>query len=275
MAAWNRSTRTTRRWWTLGLCVAGALVVVVLLARSAVGAVSGPIAPWQVAVWTAIGCAVTMAAWRLDDADRPAEDHPARLARLAAAVLWGLLFGLLLARRSGAATLAVLIVTATWSIAGIGRVLRLGVLLQAVIASALAAWRAAATADPAAATQSAGTARPSVAVTGPVDDLLRFQMQRRAAAGGETIEVHARLEFPPGAREAVLHVPLWPALDTDPEVDCEPLNGEDVEIRVTSAERYGIRLEARLPSAAAKHQSILIGLEIRAAAAGGRIPAAA
>jgi hypothetical protein len=107
------------------------------------------------------------------------------------------------------------------------------------------------------------------------DPSLRMQVRRLQSEDGETIEIQARLEFVPGAREAVLHVPFWPALTGQPEVECEPLDADDIELRATSAERYGLRLEARLPSVATAPRSVLIGVEVRVSQSPAGIVAAA
>jgi hypothetical protein len=107
------------------------------------------------------------------------------------------------------------------------------------------------------------------------DPSLQMQLRRCRTADGETIEIHARLEFVAGAREAVLHVPFWPALSATPVVECEPLDASDIELRVTAAEPYGLRLEARLPKVTTVRRSVLIGVEVQVADEAADISAAA
>lgn len=274
MAATDYEPRTVRRWLALGLATGIAVALVVLLSHSVSGAAAAQLSTWQIALWSAASCAVAMAAWRLDDEDRCSDDAPVRLGRATAAALAGMLLGLLLAGSNGTGVAVVAVITIVWTVVAVTRVLQ----LKEPLVAALTSRDSAAVATPKVERQ----ARPSIASADPDAevpeghaDSLSMQLQRRKTSEGEAIEVQARLEFAPGAREVALHVPFWPALSSDPEVECEPLDGDDVDLQVASAERYGIRLEARLPSASEEARTVLIGIEICAGSSESRLPAAA
>ncbi|MBL8849993.1 MAG: hypothetical protein JNG89_09920, partial [Planctomycetaceae bacterium] len=207
----DQEWRTVRQWLTLGLCAVGSLAVVILLARTAVGAITSPPGPWLTAVLSAVGFAAAMTIWRLDDIDRPSVELRTRVWRLMAAWLAALLFGLLVARQSVAGVATVSVVAATWALVGIGFV--------------RSSWlnRPAQPAERA-------PENPLAGVSGQLgqleqiprsvedDSTERLLLRRRATADGESLEIQARLEFAAGAREAVLHVPLWPALAARPAI---------------------------------------------------------
>jgi hypothetical protein len=260
--------RTIRQWLSLGLGAAGSLVLVVLLARTAVGAITAQPGPWPIAVLTVLAFAMAMTVWRLDDIDGPAGDLHGRVARLIGAWLTGLLFGLLVARQSTAGVATVTVVAVTWALAGAYFLLYSMTSDVASIAAPV----------PETASGTAIRSPVSIVPTGEAecglessacesdrtDSAVRLTLRRSATAEGESIEIQARLDFAAGAREAVLHVPLWPALAAQPEVEGEPLDADDVELKFTSVERYGIRMEARLASPTAVPRTVLIGIELRA-----------
>src|SRR5262245_32318338 len=113
----DQEWQAARRWLSLGLSAAGLLALVVLLARTAVGAITAQPGPWLTAVLTALGFGVAMTVWRLDDIDRPAGDLHGRVARLFGAWLAGLFFGLLVARQNQAGVATVTVVAVTWALA--------------------------------------------------------------------------------------------------------------------------------------------------------------
>ena len=274
MAATNDDPRTVRRWLALGLATGFAVGLTALIARTAAAGFMPPLPTWQIALWSAVGCAVSMAAWRLDDEDRTGDDAPARTMRAAIAVIGTLLFGLLSARGNGTGIAIVAGISFVATAMALVRVLQLR---EPLIAALTPSRNTAVSESPSAIAPSISTtgASGSVTMAGEceIDESLTFQLRRSSTPDGETIEAQARLPFPPGARESTLHIPFWPALSTDPEVDCEPLDGDEVDLKIASAERYGIRLEARLPSPATESRTVMIGIEIRAAAADGEMTA--
>lgn len=287
MATSERIPPSARRGLTWLLGTGGAIVLVIVLARTAVGAIDVRLAPWAVAVLSAIGFSVSIGIWRLDDADRADDDWRRRLIGAAAAWLSGLLFGLLIAGPSAAGAASVAAVAITWAAAIGARLWRTCDLLRQWEVSATPATRAPDRSSGASLDSPAtpptpipvADAPPSLlerAPDLPDEDLsLRMELRRRATPEAETIEITARLEFPAGAREAVLHVPFWPALRSPPEVECEPLESDNIDLRITAAESYGLRIEGRLPAAATAAHTVLIGIDVRAASANGGIAVAA
>lgn len=287
MATSERIPSSIRRGlaWLFG--TGGSVVLVVLLARTAVGAVDARLAPWAIATLSAIGFSLSMTIWRLVDADGAAGDIPRRLAGAAAGWLAGLLFGLLIAGTSAAGTASVTVVALTWAAAIACRLWRTCDVLRAGgdLANRIgpASDRLTGVAASPATVQLA--TRPAMTEEQPNErrqaerdgwqPSLQMNLRRHATPDAETIEITARLEFPSGAREAVLHVPFWPALASPPLVECEPLEGDEIDMRVTAAECYGIRIAGRLPTATAAPRTVLIGVEVQAAAANGGSAAAA
>ena len=96
-------------------------------------------------------------------------------------------------------------------------------------------------------------------------------MSRRKTDRGETIEGGIRLSFGPGQRQEVLHVSFCPPLAGVPEVECEVLDDTPVELRVATAQPYGLRIEARRD---ARHEALTTEIGF-AATSGARRSAAA
>ncbi|MBL8819311.1 MAG: hypothetical protein JNL58_24985 [Planctomyces sp.] len=78
---------------------------------------------------------------------------------------------------------------------------------------------------------------------------LRFE-RIKDSLGGEMIEGTIRVVFEPGQKRANLHVPFSPPLRGIPEVECEPVGGDDLRLKVPVRQPYGIRIEARRSDAA-------------------------
>lgn len=268
---------SVQSWVALALAVGGGTIIVVLLARTAIGAIHQQFPAWLIAGLAACGFALTMTAWRLDDAAGTGRNLQRRTARAAAAVLSGVFFGLLVARASTAGIVSVAVMALTWSVAAAFRI-RPGLAddVQRAVRSRTLRRSTSAGAGPRSSPGVPVGSNSTVLAAEPAESAIesafaddadvRMEFRRRQTVDGETIEVHARLEFVAGAREAVLHIPFWPALAGEPIVDCEPLDADDVELRVTTAEPYGIRLEARLPAATPAARTVLIGVEVRACA---------
>ena len=68
----------------------------------------------------------------------------------------------------------------------------------------------------------------------------------RSRQGSEVV-LRGRLAFsvPAGEQVHAVHVPLWPPLPSDPQVECD-LAGLEGRVRVTLAKAYGLRVEIRL-----------------------------
>lgn len=270
MAAPLPSRHEVRRWLALTLATAAGVILVVLLGRIAAGASLRPPGLPLILCLTAAAFAMTLGAWGLEDAGPRCRGMRRRVAEGAVATLAAILIGLLVAGESpaGLAWVSALALISSGLVAmRVGGAVHWPIPLPNLGASAngpaavLSNSAAAARDVPARWTSNPCEAEPAPIVDDPS---VRLRIERRATDEGETIEVQARLRFEHGQREAALHLPLWPPLEADPQVECEPLESADVELRITAAARYGIRLEARLDSPADARRSILIGVEIRA-----------
>ena len=251
----------TRQWLRVSLGVGGGAILVVLLARTAVGAIDRQPEPVTIALLAAAGFGLALTVWRLDDSGQPQRDARQRTVRAAVAVLGALLFGLLVARESLSGLASVVMMAIVWAVAAALRIRQPAVSGRSLKASGTTSREGDAPAEP----REIEDHRCDAARQEPGDDpSLQLLLRRHRDENGERIELQARLEFVAGAREAVLHVPLWPALPARPVVECEPLDGDEIELRVTSAEPYGVRIEGRLATAAIGPRTILIGVEIRA-----------
>jgi hypothetical protein len=80
----------------------------------------------------------------------------------------------------------------------------------------------------------------------------------REARGGESLHALARAEVPAGDRLAVVHLALCPPLESPPELTAHAIDAEDAEVRITTAETYGVRLEVRLLQAAREPRQVLV-----------------
>ena len=81
---------------------------------------------------------------------------------------------------------------------------------------------------------------------------------RTRESGVETIVGYFRLEFEAGQQRSVLHVPFAPPLKIVPQVDAHVTDYEDVRVRVTDSQKFGVRTEVILDQAAQSHQTILV-----------------
>lgn len=79
----------------------------------------------------------------------------------------------------------------------------------------------------------------------PLDTEVTQRLVRRRTAEGEVLEVSAALDFAPGEQRISLHLPISPPLSSVPEVECEPWEGEDLELQVGAAYPHGVRIDAR------------------------------
>lgn len=295
MTTSERIPPSVRRGLTLALGTGAAVLLVVVLARCAAGASQTTPAPWLAGLLSAVFFGMSMTVWRLDDMDCAAMTWQPRVTRATAAWLTGLLFGLLIARDSAPAVAAVVAVGLIWAAVAAVRIWQS---LETLVAVSEPGGRsrpvekAEAIETPSVHCGSSGGSRSHDGETGdlnlsptravqletasaatnphlPLEDpSLRLRFQRHITTDGETIDIAARLEFGAGAREAVLHIPFWPALSAIPEVECEPLADDDVDLRVTAAERHGLRIEGRLAAATAGARSILIGIAVHASGTG-------
>jgi hypothetical protein len=99
------------------------------------------------------------------------------------------------------------------------------------------------------------------------DPTVSLQMTRRAAGGGETIEITTRLTFLPGERQVSVHLPIAPPLASVPEVECEPVEASDVELSIGAVYAYGVRIDAKRPLPVDAPLATTIAILLRAALA--------
>ena len=92
----------------------------------------------------------------------------------------------------------------------------------------------------------------------PPENLVQQLTRQRDESGGETLHAMAEAEIPAGDRVAVLHLAFCPPLETAPQLTAHALDAEDAEVKITTAESYGVRLEVRLPKPAARPRRVLV-----------------
>ena len=81
---------------------------------------------------------------------------------------------------------------------------------------------------------------------------------RTQESGVETIVGYFRIEFEPGQQRSVLHVPFAPPLKIVPKVDAHVTDHDNVRVRVTDCQKFGVRTEVILDQALQSHQKILV-----------------
>jgi hypothetical protein len=89
----------------------------------------------------------------------------------------------------------------------------------------------------------------------------------REAGGTESIHALARADVPAGDRLAVVHLALCPPLEGTPELTAHAIDADNVEVRITTAETYGVRLEVRLERTTPTPRQVLVEVLGRASAA--------
>ncbi|MEM7784809.1 MAG: hypothetical protein AAF623_15775 [Planctomycetota bacterium] len=75
---------------------------------------------------------------------------------------------------------------------------------------------------------------------------LSQQMIRSSENGIETVVSSYYLEFQAGQRREIVHIPLVPPLENSPDVYADATDHEDVRVRITDSQKYGIRAEVIL-----------------------------
>ncbi len=84
---------------------------------------------------------------------------------------------------------------------------------------------------------------------------------RTVTSSVDQIAAYYRLEFLPNQQREVLHIPVHPAMATVPEVQAIGID-EDLRIRVTDCQKYGVRIEAVLTSPPVKSTTSLVEIII-------------
>lgn len=80
----------------------------------------------------------------------------------------------------------------------------------------------------------------------PTEQLLQQLVRFRDAAGNESIRGTLQAEFVPGQRHATIHVGFCPQLAQLPQVEAEPADGPESQVKIVQALPHGARLEVRL-----------------------------
>jgi hypothetical protein len=81
----------------------------------------------------------------------------------------------------------------------------------------------------------------------------------RTTDGVMSVEGWLRAEFAAGQRTATIHAAFCPAFTHTPNVECEPLDGSDCEIRPMLTLPWGIRWDIKLNRAAKQTSSVVLG----------------
>jgi hypothetical protein len=84
---------------------------------------------------------------------------------------------------------------------------------------------------------------------------------RTITSGVDQIAAYYRLEFMPNQQRTILHIPIHPAMATLPEVQAIGID-DDLRIRVTDCQKYGVRIEAVLASLPVKSTTSLVEIII-------------
>ena len=86
--------------------------------------------------------------------------------------------------------------------------------------------------------------------------------------GRECIEGAVKVDFAPGQKQAMIHLPFYPPLLEQPEVECESLDESDVRFKVAAVHPYGARIEAKRTGRPETAQTVEVGFTAVASAAG-------
>jgi hypothetical protein len=89
-------------------------------------------------------------------------------------------------------------------------------------------------------------------------------LSRYTMDGRDHLEACLRVRFEAGQQTAIVHLPIQPAMQFDPEVECEPVGDSDVRINVDPAQPYGVRLVCRRPGGSTQACEAIIAVLISA-----------
>jgi hypothetical protein len=84
------------------------------------------------------------------------------------------------------------------------------------------------------------------------------QVTRTAHEGRETITGYFRIVFKPGEQRQILHVPLTPPLKVIPRVEAHANDQQDIRVRITDRQKFGIRAEVILARATESTRRVLV-----------------
>lgn len=219
---------------------------------------TAPLPPWwTLAAALVVGCLASLCVELLQTQD----SAPARRT--------GKILGAILA--SGVTSIAVL---ATTKQAAAGH-LAFACTLCLLFSTTAIAWAFGRIGSPGAstATDSLHSSRSSDAktiplTTGPLEDVLPDHVQqtlsRYLADGRDHLEACVRIRFEPGQQSAIVHLPIQPAMQGVPDVECEPVGEEELRITVDPAQPYGVRLLCRRPAQSKEAGEAIVSVLISA-----------
>ena len=75
------------------------------------------------------------------------------------------------------------------------------------------------------------------------DENLVQHVTRTKESGSQSVVGYFRVEFEPSQQRQILHVPFAPPLKVVPKVDAHATDHQDVRIRITDCQKFGIRVE--------------------------------
>jgi len=80
----------------------------------------------------------------------------------------------------------------------------------------------------------------------PIEETLRQQMIRsKTAEGTDRLDGTFWIEFPAEAMTATVHIPFCPAFERAPSVQVFPVDATDVQLRVLSPKKFGMRVDVK------------------------------
>lgn len=98
-------------------------------------------------------------------------------------------------------------------------------------------------------------------------DAMQWMTRRVVEEAGESwdqIEGEIKVEFAAGQQHATAHLSICPPMPQSPEIECEVLNGEEIEWKAAAIHSYGVRLEFRRPRPLEDATSISLGYTLAA-----------
>jgi hypothetical protein len=89
-------------------------------------------------------------------------------------------------------------------------------------------------------------------------------LSRYTMEGRDHLEACLRVRFEAGQQTAIVHLPIQPAMQFDPDVECESIGDSDIRITVDPAQPYGVRLVCRRPGPSTQAGETIIAVLISA-----------
>ena len=238
-----------------------AILALTTLSREAAGTLSAGISPFGGLLIAAGVLSVNLLLWWWSLPVTSAESTRGQIARGSVAVYPSLILGIVLTGTSTAAMLGVLAIVAIGLASVVVVSQQSAVTLEAPNRAPVGAP------DVQIAESFPESLEPTGVVDGFSDPTVNQQIIRRRTDGGhDTLEALLRLEFAADQRELSIHLPIQPAFEGSPQVDCEPLDDTDITLKVAAIHAYGVRIEAKRAGDLEEPASIPIGILIHSVA---------